>query len=530
MKIGNCSINRLATITLTCASLLFGLSPAYAEAAAQGSDERLNKAVATIDSLAQKAIDDKTLVGLAIAVVDDDKLVFAKGYGLREVGGDQKVDADTVFQLASVSKPVSSTVVAKLVGEGKITWDSKICDLDSSFEMSEPWVSREITLKDFYCHRSGWPEHAGDLLEDIGYERDEILHRLRYQQPETSFRSHYEYTNFGLTEAAVAAAKKYGMTWESASEEKLYKPLGMNSTSSRYSDFMARANKALNHILVDGKWTHKFQRQPDAQSPAGGVSSSVNDMSRWIRLQLGKGKIDGKQLVSESALAETHKPQMLTLMSPLNGAPSFYGLGIGVSYDDHGRLRLNHSGAFAMGAATTVSMMPNEKLGIVVLTNSYPIGFAEGLASTFMDLAVDGKQSRDWIALYKKVFADPATLGLTKSIDYDKPPAVASAALSNAAYVGTYSNDFFGDISINEKNGGMEIVMGPKKLTVPMKHYDRDVFTYETVGENAAGLSGVTFLIGAEGKATEVTVEDLNIHGQGRFTRKKAQPGGDSHK
>src|SRR5258707_8720344 len=151
----------------------------------------------------------------------------------------------------------------------------------------------------FYAHRSGLPDHAGDLLEDLGFTREEILHRLRYQKPDSSFRSHYAYTNFGITEAAVAATKAYRIAWEYAAEQKLCRPLGMNSTSSRYADFVARTNKALGNVQENGKWVQKYQRDPDAQSPAGGVSSSVNDLEKWIRLQLADGQWDGKPIVDE---------------------------------------------------------------------------------------------------------------------------------------------------------------------------------------------------------------------------------------
>jgi CubicO group peptidase (beta-lactamase class C family) len=160
--------------------------------------------------------------------------------------------------------------------------------------MSAPWVTSEITIRDFYSHRSGLPEHAGDLLEDLGYSREEVLHRLRFQHPDTSFRSGYAYTNFGMTEGAVAAAAAAGMEWEDLSAEKLYEPLGMTATTSRYDEFMAHPNKALGHVLVDGKWVHRVQRQPDAQTPAGGVSSSVNDLAKWMRLQMAEGMFDGR--------------------------------------------------------------------------------------------------------------------------------------------------------------------------------------------------------------------------------------------
>jgi CubicO group peptidase (beta-lactamase class C family) len=484
--------------------------------------EQVNQAVHETQRLCENQIEKDAVPGLAIAVVFQDHVVYAAGFGVRDVNTREPVNADTVFQLASLSKPISSTVVAELVDEGKISWDSKICDLDPGFAMYDPWVTREITIRDFYAHRSGLPDHAGDLLEDLGFSREEILHRLRYQKPDSSFRSHYAYTNFGITEAAVAAAKAYDTTWEDASEQKLYKPLGMDATSSRYADFVARANKALGHVRVDGKWVQKYKRVPDAQSPAGGVSSSVNDLAKWMRLQLADGKFDDRQIADAKALSETHSPQILTGFSPLDGLPTFYGLGWNVSYDKEGRLHLGHSGAFALGAATAVLLVPPEHLGVVVLTNAYPVGLAEGLGFTFIDLALYGKTTQDWLALFKKVFSNPAALGPTAETDYSKAPVWPTPALQNSAYVGSYTNDFYGDIEIIEMGDGLAIVEGPRRLTLPLKHYNRDVFTYEPEGENAAGASGVTFTIGADGKAMAAVVEDLNLQGEGMFKRRSA--------
>jgi CubicO group peptidase (beta-lactamase class C family) len=385
--------------------------------------------------------------------------------------------------------------------------------------MYDPWVTREITIRDFYSHRSGLPEHTGDLLEDLGFSRKEILYRLRYQRPESSFRSHYAYTNLGMTEAGVAAVKAYNLTWENASEQKLFGPLGMNSTSSRYADFIARTDKALGHVQENGKWVQKYKRDPDPESPAGGASSSANDLAKWMRLQLADGKFEGKQLVDEKALALTHSPQMLTGYSPLTGLPSFYGLGWNVNYDTEGRLRLGHSGAFALGAATSVLLVPSEHLGIVVLTNAYPIGFAEGLANTFTDTALYGKSTQDWMAIFKKAFSDPATFGVFAGADYSKTPVSPTPPLANSAYLGTYNNSFFGDVQIIEKGDGLAVIEGPGKLTFPLKHYDRDIFTYQTVGENASGTTGVTFTVGSEGKATTLVIENLNVRGEGMFIK-----------
>src|SRR5438094_3886761 len=217
------------SIALVLASLLILAAPFCVAAPEQPhvTSEQVMHAVQEVEKLAQKQIDQNAVPGLAIAVVFQDKVVYAKGFGVRDANTKAPVDADTVFQLASVSKSIGSTVVAELVGEGKIAWDSKLRTLDPAFAMFDPWVTREITIRDMYAHRSGLPEHAGDLLEDLGVTRGEILFRLRYQHPWSSFRSHYAYTNFGMTEGAVAAAKAYGPEWEEAAKKKLYRPLGM---------------------------------------------------------------------------------------------------------------------------------------------------------------------------------------------------------------------------------------------------------------------------------------------------------------
>jgi len=184
----------MQSIALRCCAILcmlaLGLVPTSvsAQGGVQVIEAHVQKAIAELDKLAQKEIDNNVVPGLAIAVVFQDKLVYAKGFGVREVGKPEKVDADTVFQLASVSKPLGATVVAALVGEGKIMWDSKISHLDPTFELYDPWVTREITIRDTYAHRSGLPEHSGDLLEDLGYDRAQVLYRLRFQKRCSSIR------------------------------------------------------------------------------------------------------------------------------------------------------------------------------------------------------------------------------------------------------------------------------------------------------------------------------------------------------
>ena len=485
------------------------------------TEEKLAAAIPQLEKLAEQVLQTTGIPGMAIAVVHKDHVVNLKGFGVREVGKPEPVDPDTAFQLASVSKPIASTVVAGLVGEKVVSWDDPIIKRDPGFQMYDSWVTHEVTIRDMFSHRSGLPSHAGDRLEDLGFDRPAILFRLRYLKPDTSFRSHYAYTNFGLTEAAIAAAKAAGKPWEEVSAEKLYQPLGMKNTSSRYADFAATENRARGHVLVNDKWVAKYVRNPDAQSPAGGVSSTARDMAQWVRLQLSNGKLDGKQVIDAEALAETHRPQVLTQAptDPSVDRATFYGLGWNVDYDDMGRVRLSHSGGFNLGAATVVSLYPAEELGIVVLTNAYPIGVPEAIAKCFFDLALNGSVERDWFPLFRLLVAAALKPDYGMATDYSTPPKAPSPALRAEAFVGTYANDLFGQIEVTEKDDGLLLLLGPRKDAFVLQHFDRDVFTYQPVSENAYGPSAVTFNVGPAGKATAVVIENLDVEGQGTFTR-----------
>jgi CubicO group peptidase (beta-lactamase class C family) len=386
--------------------------------------------------------------------------------------------------------------------------------------MFDLWVTQTVTLRDMFAHRSGLPDHAGDLLEDLGYSRAEVLHRLRFQHPDSSFRSEYAYTNFGLTEAAVAAADAAGKSWEDLSRERLYQPLGMSSTSSRHADFISSPNHAQGHVLVDRQWVAKFDRDPDAQSPAGGVSSSVRDMAQWMRLQLGDGVVDGRQLVASGPLRETHFPLIM------RGEPetstdraSFYGLGWNVSYDEAGRVRLSHSGGFALGAATAVMLVPAEQLGIVVLTNAAPVGVAEAVGLSFLDLALVGMIQRDWLATVGPAVAAAAQLPYGAGMDYSQSPEPQGAPHGLDSYVGTYENDFFGPVEVSSSDGQLVLREGPNLVGYALRHWEGDVFLYQPKGENAGGLSRVNFAVGSDQSAASVTIENLDIDGEGTFVR-----------
>lgn len=489
--------------------------PSLAQTAA---GEKIGAALSRIKELARQIVDNKLVPGLAIAIVHRDDTVMLDAFGVREIGKPATVDADTVFQLASVSKPMAATVVAGLVGDGKVSWDSRIRDIDPGFTLQDELAAANVTVRDLFAHRSGLPGHVGDDIEELGFTQGEILHRLRLAKPAYGFRDGYSYSNFGLTEAAVAAARFSGRSWEEACEEKLYTPLGMASTSSRYRDFINQPNRAALHVRVDGDWASFTRRDADAQAPAGGASSTARDMAQWLRLLLANGQYRGRQVIGKEALLQTHVPASVRSVDPNTGAAAFYALGWNVDYREHG-VEWSHAGAFSAGARTLVHLLPGEQLGIVVLSNAFPTGVPEGLARTFFDLVFVGNPTRDWVAFANEIFESGYREMMKSSLAYVTPPASPAAALPISAYLGGYRNDYVGDAKVSESGGSLYLHLGPAGKRFPLTPFNRDVFVYTPMSEAPKARSGVSFLIGPDGKAREVIVEDLNEYGLGRLTR-----------
>ena len=446
------------------------------------------------------------------------KFVFLDAFGVREVGKSEVVEVDTVFQLASVSKPLASTVVAALVSNGKVSWDSRIRNIDPGFALRDELANATVTIRDLFSHRSGLPGNIGNDIEELGFGQGEILQRLRLAKPAYSFRNGYAYSNFGLTEGAIAAARFSGTSWEQAAEEKLYRPLGMKATSSRNRDFMGRGNCSSLHVRVDEQWASVTRRNADAQSPAGGASSTARDLSQWLRLPLAGGQYDGRQLIDKAALEQAYIPATVRGVEPKTGSPAFYGLGWNVDYCEHG-VEWSHAGAFSAGARTLVHLIPGEQLGIAVLSNAFPTGVPEGIAATFFDLVFIGRPTRDWMVYANEIYESGYKASMKSSVAYATPPASPAAALPVSAYVGDYRNDYVGDAKVTGSGGSLFLHLGPAGKRYPLVHFNRDLFVYSPFTETPTWRMGVNFLIGPDGKASDVTVEDLNGEGMGRLTR-----------
>ena len=251
-------------------------------------DGSVDRAVEQLPDLVERVLEKSGVPGAAVAVVEGEEVLFSEGFGEKVIGEGDAVDEETVFQLASLSKPIGATVVATQVTQDVVEWDTPVAELLDGFALADPWVTDHVTVGDLYAHRSGLPHAAGDDLEDIGYDRDYIIDHLRLE-PLDPFRSTYNYANFGMTTGAEAVATAAGVDWATLSEQELYEPLGMTSTSSRYADFLEHDNRTALHALVDGEFQALYERMPDEQAPAGGVSSNVVDLAKWLSLVIGEG-------------------------------------------------------------------------------------------------------------------------------------------------------------------------------------------------------------------------------------------------
>jgi CubicO group peptidase (beta-lactamase class C family) len=475
-------------------------------------ENAVENAVAKLDGLADELMRESGIPGMAVAVVQGGKTVYAKGFGVKDVKTGGKVDPDTVFQLASLSKPVSATVVAHQVGENAIGWETPIVSKLPWFALSDPVITQMVTVGDMFSHRSGLPDHAGDMLEDLGYDRRDVLDKLR-QLPLDPFRISYAYTNFGLTAGAEAVAVSSGKTWEELAEEVLFGPLGMASTSYRFADYEARPNRAIGHIHIDDKYEPRYVRDPQPQSPAGGVSSSVNDMTRWLAMVLANGSYDGKQMVDAKALLPAVTPQVVSSPASEPAMRSgFYGYGFGVGSTSAARMELSHSGGFELGAGTNLVILPSADVAIIALTNATPSGVPEALTAQFADLVQFGEIREDWYTLYQRLLAP--TEKPVGSLVGKQPPANPAPAAPLSTYVGTYHNDYWGPARITEKDGKLQLALGTK-LNVPLNHWDGNVFTYAWVSENSPP--------GSVGKATfdgdRLTLEYYDDFDKGTFFR-----------
>ena len=487
---------------------------AAAPAPAPSTAARVRRAVDLLDGVVHRTQAITTIPGVAVGVIFCGKLIYAKGFGVRKVGSAAKVDAKTVFQLASVSKPISSTALSAAVSKGLFEWSDPIRKGLPGLTLADPWISDHVTLADMYSHRSGLPEHVGDILEDLGYSRSQIFSRLRLL-PLGPFRLQYDYTNYGLTAAGISAAAQTGQSFEAFAQSQLFGPLGMTSTSATFADLQKRTNRAALHRKIKGVWKPNLSFNLDRQAPAGGISSDILDLAKWVTMLLAQGKYNGKTIVDKAEILEMWKPQSVRQPAAEIGGPTgFYGLGWNIDNDATGKLLIQHSGAFGTGAGTNVLLSPATDLAIIALTNGSPVGLPEAINRIFLDEVEFGKPTQDWLKLFMDAFSqmDP------DQTNYNVPPKVFKPARSLSRYVGTYRNAYWGDLTVSLTHGTLLFTIGPENMVFSLTHYTGDEFFFITRGESATGESGALFG-GGPGNTKTLKISAWNEGGLGTFVR-----------
>jgi CubicO group peptidase (beta-lactamase class C family) len=477
--------------------------------------QTLDEKIRDIDTYAQTVMDTWHGPGMAIAVVKDDKMVFAKGYGVRELGKPDPVDENTRFEIASNTKAFTAAALAILVDEKKLNWDDKVSKYLPDFQMYDPWVTNELTVRDLVSHRVGLDTFSGDLLwYQTTYSTDEILSRVRYLKPVSSFRTQFGYQNLMYIAAGRLVEKVSGKPWADFVTERILTPLGMTNTTTRVSDL--KDNFAVPHNESGGKLRALSMGQYEAAGGAVRVNSSVADLSKWIRLQLGRGTFEGKQIFSAKQSWQMWQPNITIPVgeNSIKNNPtkhfSAYGMGWFL-FDYHGRKIMNHSGGLDGMLSYTV-LIPEENAGFVVLTNNESPSFAI-MMNKMLDVMV-GAPAHDWNA-------DAIQRDKNNKASEAKERADVDAArvrntkptLDLGKYAGTYSSQMYGDVTIANEDGKLVMRMVPSPTYVAdLEHWHYDTFQIHwrpSVGYNYP-RGFVTFTIDKAGNTDQLKIDQPN--------------------
>jgi len=480
-------------------------------------EKNVNAVLPQFDAYAKKTFQRSGVPGMAVAIVQNDTVVYMRCFGVRNITTKEPVSPDTRFQLASISKSFTSATIASMVGRGELSWDDRVATIMPDFQLSDPWVTSHLTFRDLLSHRTGLPQYVGDELQySFQFNRYEILHSLRFVQPTGEFRSTYAYVNADVTAAAEVASKHAGKTWEDLVTERVLVPAGMMNSSPRFADFASAKDHADTYTLMNGTAVAMPLINDDPNSPAGGVSSSIRDMTRYARLHLNDGSINGTQVIAADAIRETHRPQII--VSSTNTSMTAYGLGW-EAIAENGRVRVEHGGDLTSGVSTYITLYPADSMAIVVLTNAFPEGhiLTKSLTKGWDDLYFTGAVRKDWYSENENSLREAIKSGgsvLSAPAGLPETPATPKPARPLSAYTGTYTQDYYGDIRVDANETGLLMYPGHSTTQYFLVPYDGDTFR-ETSSD-----TGVYFTPGNGGTAGTVQFTIFDMPGRnGTFVR-----------
>lgn len=476
-------------------------------------------AAAGIDSLVNATLTTFDVPGIAVGIIKDGKLVFAKGYGVRSIKDKLPVDENTLFGIASNTKAFTSAALAMLADEGKIKWDDKVTDYIPGFMMYDSWVTREFTIRDLLTHRSGLGLGSGDLMffpDGGNFTRDEMIHNIRYLKPVSSFRSKYDYDNNMYMVAGQIIEKVSGTSWEEFIEQRIMKPLGFTTSKASYNRVAAGANMIAPHAPADGKLVQIPHDWNSTVNAAGGIESNITDLSKWLIMQMNDGEYgDGKRLFSKKNHDEMW--QMQTIIPVKSGGPynthfSGYGLGWFLS-DVKGYKQVTHTGGLA-GTVTQITLLPELKLGIIVLTNQQQGSAFRTITNTILDSYL-GYTNRNWLNEYKTryITANKEADSIKKQVDADMAEQLKNnkIKIADSLITGTYHDLWFGNVDVSVKNNGLWFASARSpRLSGKMFAYKADTYIVKWTDRSLDADAYVMFTLDKNGKATGFTMEAIS--------------------
>lgn len=470
----------------------------------------------------EKARQEWHIPGVAIAVVKDDKIIYARGFGVRRVGGNEPVDENTVFAIGSSGKAFTAASLALLVDDGKLAWDGPVRSYMKSFELFDPYVTRNVTIRDLLTHRTG-VGGAGLLWSGSGFDRNEIIHRLRFQDQSIGFRNRFQYNNEMFITAGEIVPAVTGISWDDFLKQRIFGPLGMSRTDTSVHKFAGMDNVSTPHILVDGKLVPIQYRDGDNGGGAGNINSSAHDVAQWLRLQLGKGVYDGKRILSEAVIEEMRTPQIAL---PLGGYKDMmptahvatYGMGWFLS-EYRGHKLVQHGGAID-GNMANVAMIPEKNIGVVVLTNRYPYVMVYALTLRIFDELL-GRERSDWSAILLDNWKKQGKSLEGPNLARTAKPGATPLSLPLASYAGDYASKLYGDVRVAVEGDRLVLVRGA--VSGDLEHDSGNAFKarWRNPGFlSVMGLTPIGFSIGPAG-----IVSSLEFGG-GTYVRKAAAGSG----
>ncbi len=420
--------------------------------------------ISKVDELVDRTLQIFNVPGIAVGIIHDGKVILAKGYGISNIETSEKVNSATNFGIASNSKAFTTTAIAMLVDEGKLNWDDKVKKHIPEFKMYNDYVTEEFTVRDLVTHRSGLGLGAGDLMvwpDGHDFTPDDIIKNIHYLKPVSDFRTKYDYDNLLYIIAGVVVERVSGKSWTNFIQGRIINPLEMNRTAPNWNLLKDQSNSIAPHVPIDGKLKIIDRYDNPILDAAGGIYSNVDDLAKWVQFHLDHGKTaDGKQLVSEKQMKELITPQTLMPVSarvPYNSLFRAYGLGFQLQ-DVVGKLEVSHTGGLE-GIVTQVVMIPQENLGIMVLTNQQEGAAFMAISNTIKDFYL-GLPEKDWVKEYDDLIskrgeeADKITDEVWETVEQNKKSKLPE--IKNL--IGTYKDNWFGEISISNEKGKLRFV------------------------------------------------------------------------